>query len=85
MAQKIVNDFPSDEVLLVRELLVSLVHSSYQERTLNIPESYLIRSELPAFVGRYNERTTQCKDNTWLVKSTTKGFGPNDLITRSLD
>ena len=61
------NEIPNDEVLLIKDLLVSLVHSSYScfgDGQGNgpagggrvIPESYLAQTQLPAFVGRYHER-----------------------------
>ena len=57
---------PSDEVLLIKDLFISLMHTTYkcfakegaQEEANAIPESFLSFQQLPAFVGRFDEKAT---------------------------
>ena len=71
-----VNDMPSDEVLLVKDLFVPLIHNSYRcfskdeadESSIKgkiIPESYMVQQHLPAFLGRYLELDDQHKKDSW--------------------
>ena len=63
-AEGFLNEFPNDDVLLQKDLLVPLIHSSYKsfekssdqsENPALIPESYMANTQLPAFAGRWYE------------------------------
>ena len=67
---------PQDEALLVKDLFIPLLHSSYKcfnkeadqsDSTNILPESYMANTQLPAFVGRHYERDDAMLDNTWAV------------------
>lgn len=73
------NEFPNDDVLLLKDMFLPLVHSTYKSfeakedkdasadvETL-IPETFMVNSQLPAFVGRFLEREEALLDNTWSV------------------
>ncbi len=69
------NEFPCDEVLLVSDLFLPLLHQSYKcfaktstdENPILCNESYLAKSQLPAFYGRFMEREAALEDNVWAV------------------
>ena len=65
--QGYLNEMPSDEVLLVKDLYFALMYSSYKQGGDAIPESYHTATQLPAFVGRYKEKESALSDNTWAV------------------
>ena len=90
---------PNDEVLLVKNLFVALMHSSYNcfepkpssTSEINmgeiVPESYLFQTQLPAFIGRHNELEEKKQDTTWQIVG---GFVPQSApllnpITQSVD
>ncbi len=69
---------PNDECLLIKDLLFPLIQNSYKCFTKNgvdvesekgkiIPETYLVSTQLPAFVGRTYEIEDQLGDNTWAI------------------
>jgi hypothetical protein len=69
-----VNNFPNDDVLLIKELLVALVHSTYKSLGFSsyqdiVPESYLVASQLPAFVGRFKELGGDDLAPVWQITS----------------
>ncbi len=71
------NEVPCDETLLIKDLFIPLIHSSYKcfkteaknvvadDGSRYIPESYMVMSQLPAFMGRFFERENDFYDNTW--------------------
>ena len=71
------NEFPCDETLLVKDLFIPLMHSSYKcfkqnsaeesDNALPILESYMVNTQLPAFMGRYYENDNDFLDNSWQV------------------
>ena len=68
---------PQDEALLVKDLFVPLLHSSYKcftkdseknDDTVDLSaETFMANTQLPAFVGRFYERLDNMLDNTWAV------------------
>ena len=85
-----INNFPEDDVLLVGDLLVSLMHSSYpcfdkaitgpSDDLVNgkvLPETYFISTQLPAFVGKFLELEGDDLQPIWAVYN---GTAPNALM-----
>lgn len=68
-----INQFPEDDVLLTKDLLVSLMHSTYRCFSKNasdvLPESYFVNTQLPAFMGRYKELEADDLASVWKVAS----------------
>ena len=57
------NEIPSDEALLVNDLFVPLMHSTFncfsqacQDLESPLPETFWASKHLPAFIGRFYER-----------------------------
>ena len=72
------NEFPCDEALLLRDMFVPLLHSTYkcfkqkdaqggEEQEMLISETFMVNTQLPAFIGRYYQRESQQMDNTWSI------------------
>ena len=71
------NEFPNDDTLLVKDLFIPLLHSSYKcfskeasedsQPARVIQEAYMANTQLPAFAGRFYEREALLEDNTWAV------------------
>ena len=78
---KYLNEFHSDEVLLVKDLMISLMHSTYKcfrkEEQVAIPESYLTMAHLPAFVGRYKELEKSDLWSTWSISGPIPNVAPS--------
>jgi len=66
--------------LLTKELLIPLLQSSYKsfkkettepvdsDEVSNLTdESYMVNSQLPAFLGRFYELENSQRDNTWAI------------------
>ena len=76
--------------MLIRDLLVSLIHStyvkslgSYDTKEAIVPESYLVNMQLPAFVGRHKELEGNDICPPWSISNTSVMQQP--LISNDLD
>ena len=94
------NEIPSDEALLIKDLFIPLLHSSYKcfkgeqqadavesENQLLTEESYMANTQLPAFIGRFYERENSMLDNTWAVigGQLPQGAPISPCITQNVD
>lgn len=67
-----INQFPEDDVMLIQDNLVALVHSTYSSFAKGkssdvIPESFFVRTQLPAFMGRFKEIESDDFPAIWSV------------------
>lgn len=94
----LINQFPYESVLTVKDLFAALVQSAFEnegetpfiEDTLDtrpdyFPITFNLYLELPQFINYFKQREANNLDNTWIVKPWNLARGLDVFVTNNVD
>lgn len=69
-----------------KDHLANLVRTVLKNEDQNIiQETFVLDDYLPAFVGRFHEKTRKAEDNTWILKPISMARSMDTWVTSNLD
>ncbi|GIY24585.1 tubulin--tyrosine ligase-like protein 12, partial [Caerostris extrusa] len=90
-----VSQFPSEQVLINKDLLAIVCRRSCEETELDIdnletspkwlPTTYSLMIELPQFISYFQNREKKNLDNTWIIKPFNLARGLDIFVTNNLN
>lgn len=70
---------------MAKHHLADMVRQVFGHENSVIQETFVLNDSLPAFVGRFQERQHQARDNTWILKPTNMARSMDTWVSTNLD
>ncbi|KAM6987138.1 tubulin--tyrosine ligase-like protein 12 [Aplochiton taeniatus] len=82
----LINQFPCETIVTVKDCLAAVSRRARGGQGIEwLPETFNLRTELPQFVRRYQQRQERGADNHWICKPWNLARGLDTHITNSLN
>uniref|UniRef100_A0A915KLW4 Uncharacterized protein n=1 Tax=Romanomermis culicivorax TaxID=13658 RepID=A0A915KLW4_ROMCU len=90
----LINQFPCESVLTVKDLLAACVHLAFRDKPMNedtlkfeppwFCTTFNLKTELPQFVSYFQRREEMDFDNTWIIKPWNLARSLDTFVTNNL-